>query len=137
MESSCPCASKGLLNHFKQLFLLPAMWSPLVEWSICCPVLSCPVWPGLNVQVCPFNRVHKERLYHEITNRSTFKTQFSVKNRKVIHEKMLVMHQISTLQLAKQTKNTNFYFFRISEKSIDCHFKTIWTMQTPKNHNSV
>lgn len=55
---------------------------------------------------------------------------------KVIHEKMLVMHQISTLQLAKQTKNTNFYFFRILEKIVDCHFKTIQTM-TPKNHNIV
>ncbi len=90
---------------------------------------------GTERTVCPFIHVHKQLLCCEITKQSTFKTQFSV-NRKVIHEKMLVMHQISTLQLAKHTKNTNFYFFRILEKSEDCHFKTIQTM-TPKNHNIV
>lgn len=44
-KALAPSASKGLLNHFKQSFLLPDLWSPLVERSI-----SCPVWPGLNVQ---------------------------------------------------------------------------------------
>lgn len=79
-KALAPSASKGLLNHFKQSFLLPDLWSPLVERSMSCPVPSCVA--RTERAVCPFIHVHKQLSYREITDQSTFKTQFSVKNKK-------------------------------------------------------